>query len=292
MSENKALDVVEKEIETVPEAGGMVTGLTEDSIENQLWIAENIEKLVAAQNKIRMAVLKLAQPGDWVTFGSGDTSKAEIGFAGAMRIGSTLGVNFVNWFAEKEKGTDEIGEWFRWNYECDATFKGRIIRVYGRASSRDVFLGKSGGEYRAVHEVDEGNIKMIARRAAMKEGVKVIFGLHHMDPNVVNRAGISLASAGGHTFKSKDEKAEELSSVTVSIKEVTQKKGGTEQTPWTKFTIIDGQGIKYGTFSESFARVAKSACDSFLKVEISCTKSKYGYDITGIKETEKVEGGA
>src|SRR3990167_6591528 len=141
MNDNGAVDVLEPELEAGPEASGLVV-TSKTAVEDTLYIADNIEKLIDAQNRIRAAVMKLAQPGDWVLFGEKEKGKAEIGFAGAMRIGSVLGVNFTNWEAKKEIGRDEIGEWYRWEFEADVSSRGRNVRVYGRASSRDKFLGK------------------------------------------------------------------------------------------------------------------------------------------------------
>ena len=270
------LEVVDKEIETLPEASGVVGGAL--GIDDQIALSENIGRLVEAQNKIRMALLKLAQQGDWVVFGEEDKQKAELGFAGAMRIGSTLGVNFTNWTAEKERDTDEKGAWYRWNFECDATFRGRTVRVYGRAGSRDKFFGKAHGAFKELHEIDEGNIKMAARRGAMKEGVKVLFGLHHMDPKELEKYGVRLERAQGYSHKSADAQAEESKSVTVKVADITMKDGGT----WKKYTVKDVEGAAYTTFSESLAKVAKEAKAGDKAVTITYTTGKYGPEIKGL----------
>jgi len=280
MSENKAITeaevIEENEVETFPEATGVVGGAL--GIEDQLALAENIGKLVDAQNKIRMTLLRLAQSGDWVIFGDGEKAKAELNFAGAMRIGSTLGCSFTNWSAQKETGADEKGSWYRWDYECDAVFRGRSIRVYGRAASRDKFFGKAHGEYKALADVDEGNIRQAARRGAMKEGVKVLFGMHHMDPKELEKVGIKMDSATGVSFKSAETKSEEAQTATVAVQDVRVKKGDN----WTKYTIIDVEGVSYSTFSESFATVAKEAKASGKQVTITFVRGKFGPEIKGI----------
>jgi len=269
--------LAEEELDLLPTDTGVVAGAL--SIEDQLSLAENIVKLVEAQNKIRMALLGLAQIGDWVVFGDDGKEKAELNFAGAMRIGSTLGCSFTNWSAEKENGTDERGTWFRWNYECDAVFRGRTVRVYGRASSRDKFFGKAHGEFKQIIDVDEGNIRMAARRGAMKEGVKVLFGLHHMDPNELAKLGVRLEHATNVKFKGRANESEETKTVTVQVKEVTIKKGET----WLKYSVVDSSGVVYYTFSESFATVAKAAKESGGKVNISYIVDKFGSQIKGIE---------
>ncbi|RTL20736.1 MAG: hypothetical protein EKK55_17275 [Rhodocyclaceae bacterium] len=273
----EAETIDENEIDVLPTQTGVIAGVM--GIEDQLTLAENIDKLVAAQNKIRMALLKLAQSGDWVIFGDGDREKAELNFAGAMRIGSVLGVSYTNWAAEKETGTDDKGQWYRWNYECDAVFKGRVVRVYGRAGSRDKFFGKARGEFKELSDIDEGNIRQAARRGAMKEGVKVMFGLHHMDPTELTKFGVRMERASGVSFKSADKKADEAKTVTVGIETVTVKQGDN----WKKYTITDVEGVVYSTFSETAAKTAKEAKESKKQVTITFTSTeKYGNEAKSV----------
>lgn len=273
----------DKMLEVLPENTGVIARNKSD-VEDILFLAENIDKIVQAQNKIRMALLKLAQPGDWVTFGKDDKKKAEIGFAGAMRIGATIGVSFIDWVAEKETGTDEKGEWYRWNYECTAIYRNRTVRVFGRASSRDKFFGKEYGEYKQLHDIDEGNIKMAARRGAMKEGVKVMFGLHHMDPKEIEKYGVKLEHAGKVEFKSKEtqqnEATQEILSVVVQIGGITKKvdpKG-----KWTRYTLIDTDDVKYTTFDKAFAELADKAKVAKQTVNIEYVTTQYGNDIKNV----------
>lgn len=288
--ETNELEMEEPEIETGPEVGGLVAPASKQSVEDMYFLADNIEKMIAAQNKIRMAVLKLAQPGDWVLFGKdekkNEAGKAEIGFAGALRIGSTLGVSFTNWEAKRETGRDEIGEWFRWEFECDAIFRGRSIRVYGRAGSRDKFFGKAYGEYKLLQDVDEGNIKVSARRGAMKEGIKCLFGLHHMDPDFLRTNGIKLDSAGGHSFKGQEQSAEDAKAVTVQIESAVLEKSGTTKAgkPWTIYKIVDAEGGVYFTFSATMFNDAVAAVKNKNTVTIT-----YSVDDRGKNKLESLK---
>jgi hypothetical protein len=228
--------------------------------------------------------LKLAQPGDWVIFGNEDTRKAEIGFAGANRIGSTLGISFKNWNAEKIKESDDKGEYYRWEFTCDASFRNTEIRVYGRASSRDKFFGKAHGEYKALSDIKEDDIKCAAMRAAKKEGVRDLLGLHHMDPEFLTKYGVSLSGAGGHSFKGKETQAAETNTVTVEIASVLVKQGTSKDTgkPWSKYTIMDVEGVAYTTFSETMAKAAKAAKDAKKAVQIDFKKDNFGNAITAV----------
>lgn len=268
------VEVADPEVIDSTGASGLVK-VSEDGVVGQLQLAENIEKLVEAQNKIRVALLRLAQPGDWVVF----NDAASIGFAGAMRVGSTLGVSFTDFSAVKESGVDELGAWFRWEVECTVRHANREVRVYGRAGSRDAFFGKANKEWKPLHNVNEGNIKMAARRAAMKEGVKVLFGLHAMSPEYLEAHGITLEKAGGHDFESR-EKLDSSTQVCfgVLITEVTQKVAE----KWTKYTITADNKMTFSTFDKKHAETAKLAKESAGKVDITYKDSKYGHDLVGI----------
>lgn len=278
-----AAEVVEPEIETAPEAGGLIVS-SEQGLQDIQFLADNIEKMVAAATRIRLVLLKLAQPGDWVLFRNkkkeADPGKAEIGFAGANRIGSTLGVSFANWTAEKVTGRDDTGEWYRWEYQCDASHGKRCVRVFGRAGSRDVFFGKEDGKFKELQNVNEGNIKQAAMRAAKKEGVKDLFGLHHMDPKFLEANGIRLEDAGGYTFKNADDKAGETEVVTVKIEEVTQKSSKPGEKAWTKYTLHDSEGVGYSTFDKKIAEEASKIKKTGVTATINFKKTQYGNDIS------------
>jgi hypothetical protein len=176
-------------------------------------VAGRIDALVSAHNKIRTALLKLALPGDWVIFGEDGKEVAELTGAGAFRIASTVGISFTNWEARKETGTDDKGDWYRWEFECDAGFRWNVVRALGRAGSRDKFFGKSHGELKTLSEISEGDIKMAARRAAMKEGVKILLGLHHIPLQVLKELNVPLAYAKNITFqKTPPKSAEQVNS--------------------------------------------------------------------------------
>lgn len=276
------VEALEREIEPGPDSGGLIA-TTKASAEDIYWLADNIEKIIDSQNRIRLALLKLAQPGDWVTFGSKEAKKAEIGFAGANRIGSTLGISYLNWNAEKIVDRDEKGEWYRWEFTCDAVFRNTRIRVYGRAGSRDKFFGKEKGAYKPLHEVREDDIKCAAMRAAKKEGVRDLLGLHHMDPEFLKKNGINLASAGGYEFKNDEAQAADVQTVNIKIGEILSKTGKGANGPWTKYTIVDVDGAGYSTFSDSIATEAKKQAEAKTLVKIDFKPNeKYGPEIVSL----------
>lgn len=198
--EIKPTELVEKEISDI------------EQLRRAEWLAENIDRFLTAREKIWHGILKMAKPDDWVVFESRTKegkvrSSVCLTGAGAERIASlSPGIQFVNWKeAVKEVGEDENGPWYRYWYECDAIYGGRIIKAIGRASSRDKFFFLHYGKMRDLSEIDEGNIKIAAYHNCMKEGVKILFGLRNIPKEEFEKAGISLVYARKAEFPSKEE---------------------------------------------------------------------------------------
>src|SRR3990167_463023 len=226
MADTKEMEVLDEKELVGGEAGAVVPMQSDDQLFSLEKMAQNADRMIAAKQKIWAACIKITKPEDWTVFSSQGKQKAELGHAGALRYAAFLGISFTNWTAQKESGMDEKGQWYRWDFECDAVFAGRTIRVYGRAGSRDKFFGKDHGSFKELHDVNEGDIKMAGRRNAMKEGVKVLMGLHHMDPAELEAAGLKMGNAGGYAFKSNDEKkaeSTEVQAVTGKVEKVTSK---------------------------------------------------------------------
>ena len=76
-------------------------------------------------------------------------------------------IQLINWQEKKEEGEDKNGKWYRYWFDVDASFGGRIVKAMGRAGSRDKFFGKVRGELRELSDIDESNIRMAAFHNAM-----------------------------------------------------------------------------------------------------------------------------
>jgi len=74
--------------------------------------------------------------------------------------------------------------------------------------------------------------------------------------------------------------------ITLMVEDV-RKQTGTKKDgkPWTKFVVKAGEK-EYGTFSETFAQVAKDSMQSAVPVEITFTTNKFGNDISAIQIVE------
>ena len=286
MNDGKDLEVTEKEIDAGGESGTLVPVSGDEQLLALEIMAKNAERMIAAKQKIWAACIKITKPEDWTVFSSQGKQKAELGHAGALRYAAFLGISFTNWTALKDQGTDEKGLWYRWDFECDAVFAGRTIRVYGRAGSRDKFFGKDHGAFKEIHEINEGDIKMAARRNAMKEGVKVMMGLHHMDPAELEAAGLKMGSASGYAFKSDDEKkasSDEVQRITGKVEKVTTKITSNKK---TIYIVHMAEGDKFDSWSETDAKVAKASIEDKKNITIEYTTNQYGNNVKSLYVTE------
>jgi len=78
--------------------------------------------------------------------------------------------------------------------------------------------------------------------------------------------------------------------VTVKILSVASKSDKTKDgKPYTVFTIFDENDAKYGTFSETFADLARSAKESGELVNITFTVGQYGNKITNLELAEAAQ---
>lgn len=282
MSDTLPTEVIEKHIEVAGE--GETLAIKRDSLEDTLWLADNIDKIIEAEKKIFMGILKMTSPNDFVAFGKGEKETVELSGAACERI-SRLGVSFINWSPVIcENLSDEKGDWFRYIYECDATFRGRVHRVMGIVSSRTKFFGKKDGELKELWEVDRESVQKAAFRECKKEGVKSLLGLRHLNRAELEKYGVKVVASGGHDFKSKEEKAEAAQTANIQVAEVLFKKTAS----WTRFTIKDQAGIAYTTFSRTIGEAAATIRDSKSTVPIVFVKDDYGLKVlslNGISES-------
>ena len=134
MKNDEVIESEFEDVEPIPQATNSLvvkeeqTGITPAYLQQLDFVANNIDKFMVAQEKIWHAVLKIAKEGDWVIFGSGDTESVCLTGAGAERIASRIGISFNNWREKKEEKSDEKGTYYRYWFECDASFGGRTVR--------------------------------------------------------------------------------------------------------------------------------------------------------------------
>jgi hypothetical protein len=86
--------------------------------------------------------------------------------------------------------------------------------------------------------------------------------------------------------ETKQEKQGGEKSASALINDVSSKTGEKNGKPYTVFTIVDENGEKYGTFSETFADLATWAKENGVPAEITYTVGQYGNKITNLTTGE------
>ena len=297
-------------------AGGVVDkGLTREGMDSVLFLADHIDELAAAHERITLACLKRAQPGDWVVHGDEGREKASIGYAGAFRSASLAGISFINWTARRVTWTDDAGPAYRYEYECDAMLGKRVLRAFGRFGSRDKFLGYVGEKkdstgkvireagWKDLEDINEGDVKIAAMHRCYAEGVKALLGFHAMDPNYLKKHGVELQyatrvrygeaavsgkvgkPADGEAKKDAPKPADGQKTTTGKVAQITKKDGTGAKGPWTKYSItLAGDSKPHGTFDTAIVDAVVELRAEGKEVILSYTEDTYGRTITGVAE--------
>jgi hypothetical protein len=280
-------DVMEEELREAVDLAP--TPAMVDKYDTIIRMAERVETLGLALDKIRKFVLGRSLPGDWVKFGEKDKNgNLELTWPGAMRIANALGISFTNWREPwKETGVDSNGPHYSWWYMCDVTLGGRKIEnVEGRAGTRNKFFGYANRAWKEMADGKEDDIKAAARHNCMKEGVRLIMGLSRIPEESATMLGLDPKNIRAVTFESAQRATEPLGmgkKFTGAITGVT----GREYKPKKFIYTIACGDWKGNTFSETYKEIAIKAKGTDKKFDFSYDTSKFGNDIK-----EMVEAGA
>jgi hypothetical protein len=133
-----------------------------------------IEKMV----RLKELSLKVTNSSDWVDF----SGKPYLNAGGSEKVGRLFGVKIRRTAYKKERGTDELGDYYFYVYTGVASLPGEIdeIEVVGTCSSRDKFFAYSNGAYRPLSEVDETNIMKSAYTNMVQNGVTRLLGMRNL----------------------------------------------------------------------------------------------------------------
>jgi hypothetical protein len=120
--------------------------------------------------------------------------------AGAERVGRLFDIQYFETTWLKEEFTDSVGKGYRYVYECKAALGSRITYAMGVYSSRDAFLGQCDGQYKALEEVDENNIRRAAYSLMKGNAIKSLLGLRGIPRDEWQQM---MQRAGRQTLKAK-----------------------------------------------------------------------------------------
>jgi hypothetical protein len=189
-----------------PAGVGLDLATSTDQVNELVRMAGELDKIKKAYDQIIRFILSIALPGDWVRFrGPSGEGMLSLSGSGAERIASIMGVNF-EWVDDngrrgvKESGTDELGNWYTWEFTCVAIWRNLKRTASGRESTRNKFFGYADKEWKRLCDIPERNIQMSAQRSAQKEGVKQLFGIRAISETAAEKLGLDLSVVRGYDF--------------------------------------------------------------------------------------------
>jgi hypothetical protein len=152
--------------------------LTRAILEKKAELAPRMRKA------IEMLMISQTYAQDWTIQGDGDKAKACLSSAGAERIGRNFPISFRDIKWKRDEISDSSGKGYRYVYTGYAEMYGRIVYAEGSYSTRDEFLGKKGGEWRPLEDINEGDVRSAAHHIFMGNAVKILLGLRGVPADV------------------------------------------------------------------------------------------------------------
>ena len=168
-------------------------------------------------------------PSDWMLF----DKKMALNAAGAERVARMFPIKISDFICEgRADFEDEQGKGYRYVYSCKAELKGRVIYSTGTYSTRDAFLGKRGGEWRPLEDINENDIRMAAYRRCQGNAIRALLGIRNIPldewQRIMKQTGQDGSAAAadavpfakgtkGGTSKDDSTKQKELSEVVYEI---------------------------------------------------------------------------
>lgn len=252
--------------------------------EKLVKLAEQVEKRIDAMIKIKRVAIKLTNASDW----SDQNGKPYLETSGAEKIARMFGITWSMLDKEPILEYEESGH-FMYTYRGIFQLAGASIEVIGTRSSKDGFF-THGGRI-PISEIDKGDVKKSAYTNMVQSGVTRILGIRNMTWGELEEfAKITQDMVKKVDYKKDGKKqdkiiASEGAQTSTFIPSDIRKQTGTNKDtkkPWTKFIIKSPAGTEYGTFSETFAGIAKEARDAGRQIAVTFKETKWGNDAENV----------
>lgn len=252
-------------------------------------LADRAEKRIEAVNKLKKLALKVTGRHDWTD----QQGKPYMQVSGAEKVARLFG---ISWQIGEPVFEQEGDGHFSYTYKGTFSISGATIEVMGTRSSKDGFFKK----YKYVDgvktelptsEIDKGDVKKAAFTNLIGSGITRLLGIRNLAWEDLAEVGITPENVQQVSYK-KAGKAQDKSiasegaQVSTFIPSDIRKQTGTNKKtgkPWTKFVIKSPAGAEYGTFSDTFAGLAKEAMTAGRQVAVTFKVSDFGNDIELVK---------
>jgi hypothetical protein len=140
-----------------------------------------LEKKAELAPRMRAAIERIlvsqTYAQDWTIQGQGDAARACLSSAGAERIARNFPIHYDRVQIKREDWSDTEGPAYRYVCTGYATLYDRGVYAEGSYSTRDEFLGKKGGKWRPLEEINEGDIRSAAHHIFCGNAIKELLGL-------------------------------------------------------------------------------------------------------------------
>lgn len=160
------------ELGNLDESRAMMIGSlnTVDSLERQIAIADKYFEL---HDHIRKRAISLTDRFDWID----QEGKPYLQETGTAKIAMAFNVGQSEATCQKEKETDDRGDYITYSWTTILTWNNRSMSCIGTSSTRDKFFGRKDGKDLPLSEIDLMNVKKKGWTNLMNRGIKNLLGL-------------------------------------------------------------------------------------------------------------------
>jgi hypothetical protein len=158
------------------------------------------EKQVDLVKRMRLVVCRLTEPAHWQDFGGVPYLKD----GGIHVIASTIGVEFGEPDIEEIPGSDEKGEFMRYECRLSGKFRGRMIHELGTSSTRDPFFALAKGQDIPFGQINLGYVKKKSITNAQHRVLAKMTGLSGVTWELLHSIGINRGDGGTIRFKGQE----------------------------------------------------------------------------------------
>lgn len=209
------------EVEPMETGTELARVMSEGNPETMLAILEKKAELAPRYNMaINTILASQTFPEDWTIQGD----KACLSSAGAERVARLFGIRFYDHKCIRQDIRDNLGDGYRYVYECKAMMGDREVFAQGVYSTRDKFLGYANGDWKPTENVNEGHIRNAAYHICIGNAIKSLLGLRN-----------------------------------IPVSRFREIMGGIQQDASKAATVSRGQGTQGGTSSDDAAKQAELA---------------------------------
>jgi hypothetical protein len=153
-----------------------------------LATADQVEKRIAAIQRIKQAALRVTRSTDWID----QNGKPYLQVSGAEKIARLFG---ISWRIDEPVLEKEDDGHFSYTYKGYFSMGPSEIEAIGVRSSSDPFFSRAHKEDIPPSEIDKGNVKKAAYTNCIGNGITRLLGLRNLSNEDVQGAGIDTTKS-------------------------------------------------------------------------------------------------